>query len=287
MQVDSRLVWEKLNLELECVSRGEAFSLAPTLLGVGNILKPNSDPTASARNLNFLTFQATAECGEGDRGARFRALNTFFFERRGFAVSNDSLRRCSAEHLLLDSILESRIGHHLPLTILYIHLAQQIGLPVSLLSCQSFPVLKWVTEQGKAQFMNFSEKAKPLDSGELLKIVNKLSQIDLQAFDKLEPKAILSRYLHSLLEFFAKTIQCGERHDLLSMLIRVDPSNLDYLAQRALLRREMGMPREAITDLKRYFAFSHQDKAPTNLQVALRELEGLVKTLENPIRFLH
>jgi regulator of sirC expression with transglutaminase-like and TPR domain len=56
------------------------------------------------------------------------------------------------------------------------------------------------------------------------------------------------------------------------LILQFEPENTRYLAERALLRKEMGLAKEALVDFKRYFSFTDKSMAPITVQQAHDEL---------------
>jgi regulator of sirC expression with transglutaminase-like and TPR domain len=55
----------------------------------------------------------------------------------------------------------------------------------------------------------------------------------------------------------------------------MEPNNLRYLADRAVVRKKLGHQKEALSDIKRYFSFTDQNSAPENIQLLYKELSAM------------
>src|SRR5690606_37824633 len=63
-------------------------------------------------------------------------------------------------------------------------------------------------------------------------------------------------------------------HRTLNILLRAEPENTKWLAERALLRRKMGLLKEALQDIKRYFAFVERHSAAKEIVEIYEELQS-------------
>src|SRR5882762_8463383 len=134
--IETRITWEKLLLEIRNLQNEDAASLVPLMIGTNAIIAPKESVEAVFRKVHFLTFQLTEACHNLTPPQRWQKLHRFFFEEKGFRILTDRWSELCTEDLLLKPILETHAGHPLPMTLLLLHLALSIDLPVSLVQAR-------------------------------------------------------------------------------------------------------------------------------------------------------
>jgi regulator of sirC expression with transglutaminase-like and TPR domain len=138
----------------------------------------------------------------------------------------------------------------------------------------------------KASFVDLADDARLMTEEELLQLINRdLGRIgsvtEAPKLEALSFRSLLVQYLHDLRRIYINEKNDDLAHAVLSMLLKIEPTNLKYLGERALLRKQMGHHKEALQDLKRYFSFTDITQAPLEIQHAARELQAL-SVLSNP-----
>jgi len=115
----------------------EEFDLAQTALLISkhaakDLLGERVNIRPYQKEIDFMAEelrQRTAE--EKDPVKRIFILNRYFFGELGFFWNHRDVRTIrNPKYLLLPSVLKQRQGHTLALTILYVSLAERLGLPV-------------------------------------------------------------------------------------------------------------------------------------------------------------
>jgi regulator of sirC expression with transglutaminase-like and TPR domain len=280
MVLDSRITWEKLGLELELISKEEPRSILPLLIAINSLLKmDDSHQDRCSRAINFMTYELAAICERQAEADRFQLLNDFIFTSRDFRVNNLNRKSLCSKDLLLNTVLEERGGAAVPVALLYMHLAQELDLPIFIVNQPQYNLLKWV-RGAKCQFIDIAEKGKILDEEELLKAMNlqpkgMTSTAEQGQSEVVSMKALLLVYLTDLKNALLRENEVDLCHAVLSMILKVEPTNLRHLGERALLRKQMGHLKEAQQDLKRYFSFVDISNAPTEIQMASKEIQAL------------
>jgi regulator of sirC expression with transglutaminase-like and TPR domain len=281
MVLDSRITWEKLGLELELLSKEEPRSLLPLLIAINSLLQmDDSHQDRCSRAINFMTYELAAMCEKQTEADRFQLLNDFIFTTRDFRVNNLNRKSLSSKDLLLNTVLEERGGAAIPVSLLYMHLAQELDLPIFIVNQPQYNLLKWV-RGSKCQYIDVAERGKVLDEEELLKVMNLRPKLPTTAAAEECPseavslKTLLLNYLNDLKHALLRENEVDLGHAVLSMILKVEPTNLRHLGERALLRKQMGHLKEAQQDLKRYFSFVDISNAPTEIQMASKEIQAL------------
>ena len=286
MVLESRITWEKLGLELELLAKEEPRSLLPILIGINSLLRmDDSGQDRCLRALNFMTYELAAICEKQSEADRFQLLNDFLFTTRDFRINNLNRKTLSSRDLLISNVIEERGGGAIPVALIYMHLAQELDLPIFIVNQPQYHLLKWV-RGSKCEFIDVSEKAKILCEDEILKYLNlnqpKVSTVSMATANCDDPKSevvslksLLMVYLADLKTALMRENETDLSHAVLSMLLKIEPTNLRWIGERALLRKQMGHLKEAQQDLKRYFSFIDISNAPTEIQVASKEIQAL------------
>lgn len=285
MVLDSRITWEKLGFELELIAKEEPRSLLPLLIGINSLLKMDEGQDRTLRAINFMTYEIAALCENKNEADRIRHLNEFLFHTRDFRVCNLNRKSLTSKDLLLSSVLEERSGGCVPIALLYLHFAQELDLPICLVNQNQYNLMKWV-RGSKCEYMDISEKGKTLTEEELLKFLNlqpkgQLGVCDETRSEVVSLKSLLLIYLSDLKTALLKENENDLAHAVLSMSLKIEPTNLRHLGERAVLRKNMGHLKEAQQDLKRYFSFVDMSCAPDEIQMAAKEIQALSHSAAN------
>lgn len=231
------------------------------LLSIDSQISQEIPTDSSLRQINFMSYELATLCLNKSDEEVYEALNYFFFTTKNFRVH--------PAHFLLHEILEERKGCGIALALLYMHLAGSLGLKLELIHRPLHTILKW-SREGRSSFIDLEACGRLLTEDQLLLIVNKHKD-QVQCLSMSEA---LVQYLSYI------SMNCRNRqdktslHKTLDMILRLEPENTRFLAERALLRKELGMLREALCDLKRYFSFTEMSVASQELISAYEELKN-------------
>lgn len=277
MNFDSRITWEKLSLEIDLLTAEEPNSLVPLLIGLNALIWPNDPQEWSYRTLNFMTYELMAQAESYSESDRVHILNDYFFDQKGFQIL--PLNSSGDEStLLMGPVLSKRTGLSTPIALLYLHLATHLDLPLYPVRLRNMTILKWI-RGGKSSYLDVANAGRVLKSSHIIRILNEKNKSNRNEFetnctDILPSKLIFSQYLNQLIEMYQKQEKSKELLLVFDVLLRLEPSHLGTLADRALLRQRLGYAKEALLDIKRYFSFVDQNQAPNEIQIAYRQLQS-------------
>lgn len=134
---------------------------------------------------------------------------------------------------------------------------------------------------GVARFIDLSRGGKVLGSHELIEIVQSKFAANDARHDLLGSHSFESFVVQYLEQAKSQLCFHHEAEKLLFLqnnLIAYQPSAIQLLAERALISRRLGLRREALRDLKRYFTFFDKASAPSELVTLFDELNSRVQT---------
>ena len=277
MNFNSRITWDKLALEIDLLVAEEPNSLVPLLIGLNAMLWPNEPQEWSYRTLNFMTYEVMALAESYTEQDRLHILNDYFFDQKGFQIlpNYDGIAESA---LLIKPVLSKRMGCGLPVALIYLHLATHLDLPIYPVRLNSMSVLKWV-RSGKSNYLDLANAGRILDSTQIIRRLNEKTtpheDLDASSLDILPSKHVFTYYINELIQVYRKLERPTELLLLFDVLLKLDPAHLSTLKDRALLRQRLGYAKEAMLDIKRYFSYVDQQQAPTELQLAFRQLEAL------------
>lgn len=267
------MTWETLQTELKAISAEPPNSLLSTLMAINMLLWPDeSAGDTSLRKVNFMTYELLTRCKDLCEEDRLHTLNSYFFDQKEFRIVLSDTHP-NKHRLSLLNILSSTQGNGLPLSLLYTHWAAQLDLPVYLVKSPYFCLVKWVRGKNSV-YIDLNQSGKILNDSDLLKIVNQSSLCrSYSCLEILSAQQILIEYVQKLLFLFKESYQRPHQLLCLNILVVLAPEELNYLADRALLLKDLDRTYESLNDLKRYFSFMDFSQAPKSLVLALYELD--------------
>lgn len=279
MILDSRMTWDKLAMELEQLGNEEPRSLLPLMLGAHSILRGDDFQSWCSRSIGFMAFELSSLCNDQPEIRKVELLNEFFFKTKDFQVTCTDRKKLREADLLLRDVLTERSGGSLIVALVYMHLATQLDLPMALVNAENFTLVKWL-RGSKCTYLDLMKSGEPCTDDNLLQMINCCRGDEVGAhtetkFETVTYKKIMLIHLQDLTDVYRKSNQQDLAHATLSMLLKIDPNNLRFIGERALLRKDMGHHKEALSDLKRYLSFTEITGAPLEIQKAFREITAL------------
>lgn len=218
----------------------------------------------------FFAYELVSriEGTESDRD-RLALLNHFFFQEKRFqCVANSSTTGDPLALYTFDSVLTTRSGAPTVLALLYAFLSDRIGVSLEFVDLKPTCFLKW-TDQGRSRFIDITRAGSTLSSDELIETLHTRFQMttfcNAGLLETLSFESYLADYLMALKKAMATSQEFEKLLFLQNTLISYQPSNLQLLAERALLHRRLGNLKSALSDLKRFFAFHEKEKASPEL----------------------
>lgn len=289
MRLSKELTWERFVLDLEMLLVEDPSSLAPLALNLNHILWPEDGQEQSLRTINFMCYELMARCQEKDEEGRLLELLNYFFKEKGFQITPPSTEGWLEDDLLIKTSLQNKKGAPLPITLIFLHLASQLDLPIYLVHLKRHCIVKWV-RGGKSNFLDLSAEGLVLTQEQLLEMMNSSRGTSAETCLEILPsKKVFLRYSEELSKLYTQANDLVRLLTTYNTRLVIEPNNLELLAARALLRQKMGFIKEGLQDLKRYFSFVEKDHSPLELQQAFLQMQTAVEMLpvRNEMEFLH
>lgn len=182
--------------------------------------------------------------------AKLKALNTFFFDKRGFHGSRGNYY--SRSNSYLNEVIDDREGLPITLSVLYMDVARRMGVTVVGIGLPGHFVTRHVPKEGDGKFIDVFER------GELL--TAEQAKMKAEAFpgrelgdEVLRPvtkKAIVVRMLHNLLGVAQREqdVDAGLRY--LDGILTLDPSAGQERMMRAGIHLSKNQKAEALADVQ-------------------------------------
>lgn len=302
----SHSVWSQERLTAD-VHRavGGCLNLVREVSRLSNELDAEMPTEWMIKRTLFFAYELASVLPDGlPEHERLTFLNRFFFSMKCFKCLKETahLKRPS-DAFRLSRVLAARAGAPMMVALLYAFLAERIGITLEFVDLNSgspgslaspagpaSPIwfLRW-NENGRSRYIDITRAGRVLSSDELIEILHSKQS-------RLEPLLEALTFEHFLVAHITdlkSTLSCaGSRTGagataapnfgiekllfLQNALIAYQPSNLQRLAERAVLHRKLGNFKSALADLKRFFAFHDRDKCKPELLKLHAELLALI-----------
>jgi len=211
---------------------------------------------------------------------RLRMLNRYFFRELGFAGNVNDYHQ--ADNSYLHRVLQTRLGIPISLALLYIELAQQIGLTARGISFPGHFLVKLRLPAGEVVIDPFTGES--LSRERLEERLAPWRSLSAQASDDevplglflqaAEPREVLARMLRNLKVVHQRQGDLARQLAVQQRLVRVLPGDWDERRERGLLLAEMGSPREAMVDLQTCLDLRPDGPQAEQLRQRLAELRS-------------
>jgi regulator of sirC expression with transglutaminase-like and TPR domain len=214
---------------------------------------------------------------------KLRLLNNFFYEELGFAGNlNDYY---SPDNSYLHKVLESRRGIPISLAVIYMELAQQIGLDVKGISFPGHFLMKLSVKNGDIILDPFNGASLSRED-----IEEKLEPFFIQGrgpqdpplasyLEEASPRTILIRMLRNLKALFAESPHWEQFLNVQQRLVLLLPDEAAERRDRGLAYANLDCPQAALQDIEAYLDKNPQAADADSLRKRLPELRAAMRKL--------
>ena len=267
--------WKKLLFEIRSFKDGE-HSLGPQILfDLQSFLEATENLKTTKSCFQRMLLDIEDRTKNKDDTKKLLTLNKYFFKEKKFQMLPS--QTTEEKHWSLPHIIESKKGANMALAFLYNCFVQHLEIPVHFVNLSPHLILKKIQKGKKTCFYNFSEKGQELSEKEILKVINKsnrLLQHKLQ-LDNCKITDIFEEYLERRLTNY-KTIKAPEKQITLSeCLLALNDMRAELILDIALLKRQLGLHKEAFLAMDRYFNFVEEENVPKDIIKIFHELKKL------------
>jgi len=238
-------------------AQGE-FRLAEGALLIAQEESPSLDVDAYLRRLDAMAEVVSARLGlEIDPQRIVAQLNTYLFDEQGFRGNLEDYY--DTRNSFLNDVLERKKGIPITLSVVYIELARQVGLPIVgvgmpghfLVRYSAQPTVFWIDPFHRGQILSQEDCQQRL--ADMYGPALAWSDVYLQP---VSDHAILQRMLYNLKAIY---VHQGDHHRALRVverLLLLRPDVLTEVRDRGLLRAQVGSLEAALDDLQHYLQLS-------------------------------
>ena len=258
--MDSTYRFEQLLNDLNRLDPQDYTAVVPLAVGVNSVLNPADCLENCQRQIQFITFELQQDCKGLDGFARWEVLRNYFYTKKEFSYESN---------LWLKQILQNRSGHPLALGFLLVYFANQVGISLQLIQARHHYIVR-LTMDNSTSYFDLLNHGHAMSDDDLVKALHR-SASNLEAWNA---RQLLIGYLEEMSRQFEMNEDWERLLKVYDLYLQLDENCTSVIGLRGLLRHKLGLHREALTDLKRYFSFVEKNRAPIEIQMALQDLEG-------------
>ena len=245
------------------VADDQQFSQLEAAVAIAHAVEPDLDVQGALSAIDALAVKLKNRIAADTAPLqRLRYLNRYFFQELGFAGNvNDYY---APENSYLHHVLESRRGIPITLALLYIEIAQQIGLEARGVSFPGHFLIKLKMPQGEVVIDPFNGRSLSRDDlEERIEPYRRRhglvgdAEVPLGLFlQAATPRAVVARMLRNLKEIHRSAEEWPALLAVMQRLVILLPDDWDERRDRGLVRAELGDDDGAVQDLSAYVEHS-------------------------------
>lgn len=232
----------------------EQVDLARAALTIALDDYPSLDINAYLARLDQLAVEVTGRMDGGNDTVRtIAALNIVLFKEQGFHANRENY--FDPKNSFLNEVLDRKIGIPITLSLLYMEVAQRVGLPLCGVSFPGHFLVKHVAEDAEIVLdpFNQGEIKSPQDLIKLL-AAQYGSKVALRAefLEAASKKQILKRMLNNLKVIYLRDDQLLKALPILERIVILDPAAADDIRDRGAIYLRLECFQQARDDFERY-----------------------------------
>jgi regulator of sirC expression with transglutaminase-like and TPR domain len=245
------------------VADDQQFSQLEAAVAVAHAVEPELDVQGVLSAIDALAAKLKHRIAADTAPLqRLRYLNRYFFQELGFAGNvNDYY---APENSCLHRVLDSRRGIPITLALIYIEIAQQIGLEARGVSFPGHFLIKLKMPQGEVVIDPFNGRSLSRDDlEERIEPYRRRhglvgdAEVPLGLFlQTATPRAVVARMLRNLKEIHRGAEEWPALLAVMQRLVILLPDDWDERRDRGLVRAELGDDDGAVQDLAAYVEHS-------------------------------
>ncbi|MBP0599759.1 tetratricopeptide repeat protein [Herbaspirillum sp. LeCh32-8] len=271
------------------VRQDDSIPLFESALTLGQDFYPEMDFAEQEIELDMLSAKLRQRLPtDASQIQKLRMLNHFFFQEMAFAGNINNYY--DPDNSYIHRVIATRRGIPISLAVVYIELAQQVGLDMKGVSFPGHFLMKLSVQSGEIVLdpMNGSSLSREELEERLEPYLERQQQHEEEFDDELplaaylraaHPREILARMLRNLKAIFMESQRWQQVLDVQERLVILLPEEITERRDRGLAHANLGLAQAALEDLEAYLAMRpHADDAQS-----LREmLPDLREALRKP-----
>jgi regulator of sirC expression with transglutaminase-like and TPR domain len=239
------------------VQQDDSIPLFEAALAIAQDIEPQLDLAAQQAEIDILAAKLLRRLpSDASHVQKLRMLNHFFYHELGFAGNvNDYY---DPDNSYLHRVIMTRRGIPISLAVVYMELAQQIGLDIKGISFPGHFLMKLSVQFGEIILDPFNgsslsreeleERLEPYFSQR-----DYATDIPLATYlQEAQPREILVRMLRNLKSLFAEQPHWQQILGIQQRLVILLPNDISELRDRGLAYSNLECPQAALQDLEAY-----------------------------------
>jgi len=266
------------------VRQDDSIPLFEAALAIAQDADPQLDLAAQQAELDVLAVKLQRRLpADASQVQRLRMLNHFFYRELGFAGNiNDYY---AAENSYLHRVITTRRGIPISLAVVYMELAQQIGLDVKGISFPGHFLMKLSIQAGDIILDPFNGDSLSREDLEerlepFLEADDYTADISLATYlQPAHPRDILVRMLHNLKALFIENKDWDHLLGIQERLVILLPEEIGERRDRGVAYEHLECPQAALEDFEAYLAERPYASDSESLRDKLPELRAAIRRL--------
>mgnify|MGYP000941597583 CR=1 FL=1 len=240
----------------------DLFGGAMIIARLGNA---DADPHAVAARLDVIAEQAAAYAGyRASADALAHAIEYQMFSVCGFRGNSEDYN--DPRNSFLDEVVNRRLGIPITLSLVYLEVAQRLGLQCEGVGYPGHFIVRYETEHGQVYVDPF-QQGERLDREELLarlRGVHTGGPTPESFLAGITRRQLLQRMLNNLHLIYREQRDIERWLAVVEMQVRLEPWNAALVGERGMLSYRLGRSDDALRDLERYVSASGHDRVEAN-----------------------
>ncbi len=251
----------------------------PDLLEASLLVARHAQPSLVTAEYTWLIDSWATELAERLQGlpdarAKLKKINDFLFRELGFSGNHDDYY--DPRNNMINHVIERRKGIPITMAVLYITLAQRVGLDVVGASFPGHFLVKMNLDEGLIVLDPFN---KGVSLGEddlktLLEYNNLNTDTDMLSVSlrTATPEETIQRMLRNLKSVYIKEKRQESALEILNLMLTINPKLTEERRERGLLLRDMGCHHTALLDLNDYMERSKKEERIAEIRPIIVDL---------------
>ena len=267
------------------IQQDDAIPMFEAALSIAQDAEPKLDMTACMLTIDKFALTLKQRMPKDiAKIPKLRMLNTFFYQDLGFAGNVNNYY--APDNSYLNKVLSTRKGIPISLAVIYMELAQQIGLDVKGISFPGHFLMKITVQSGdiiidpcngaSLSREKLEERLEPYFAEQ-----NQLHNLSVASFlTEAHPRTILVRMLRNLKTLFSEPQYWQQFLNVQQRLVMLLPDEITERRDRGLAYANLDAPQAALQDLEAYL-----EECPLASDAEM--LRSLLPDLRSASRKLH
>lgn len=269
------------------VRQDDSIPLFESALTLGQDFYPEMDFAEQEVELDMLAAKLKHRLpSDASQIQKLRMLNHFFFQEMAFAGNINNYY--DPDNSYIHRVISTRRGIPISLAVVYIELAQQVGLDMKGVSFPGHFLMKLSVQSGEIVLdpMNGSSLSREELEERLEPYLERQQEQELEFDDELplaaylraaHPREILARMLRNLKAIFMESQRWQQVLDVQERLVILLPEEITERRDRGLAHANLGLAQAALEDLEAYLALRPYADDAQSLREMLPDLREALR----------